>query len=168
MLILNLFYLLSVFSDTHTLLSISSKPTPPQLDNPILGFVVCALEQVATQLGLDPTVIVVVKVDHPGYSEETCLRVLNRWFYVEPGSVMTESAWPSVLIALEEGGYMQVAVQLWKEQFGESCEGQVSELTPPLGRHACTKLILVPFATSIYGTVFREIPFYFTMHNMVA
>ena len=87
--------------------------------------------------------IVVVKVDHPGYSEETCLRVLNRWFYVEPGSIMTESTCPSALIALEESSYIQVAVQLSKEPFGESCEGQVSDLTPPPGRHACTCNILL-------------------------
>ena len=126
------------FSGIHNLLNISSKPTPPQLDKLILSSVTCGLEQVATQMRLEPTVIVVVKVDYPGCSEETCLRVLNSWLYVKPGSLMTVRTIRSVLRVLEEGGYVQVAVQQWRKHFGDSCEGHVSELAPPPGTHACT------------------------------
>ena len=121
------------FSGIHTLLNISSKPTPPQLDKLILSSVTCGLEQVATQLRLEPTVIVVVKVDQPSCSEETCLRVLNFWFYVKPGSLMTVRTIRSDLMVLEESGYVEVAVQQWRKHFRESCEGHVSELAPPPG-----------------------------------
>ena len=92
----------------------------------------------ATQLGSKPSMIVLVKVNHPGLSEKPCQRVLTSCFCVKPGSDTTDGICLSVIIALEEKGYMHVSLQLWREYCVESCEGHVSELTPPPGMCACT------------------------------
>ena len=134
------FFFLSVngFSGTHILLNISSKPTFPQLDKLIVSSVASDWEQVATHLGVEPSVMDTVKADNPDHCEEACRGVLNRWLNAEPGYGTMERTWPSVLKVLEESGHRQVALQLRREHFGESSEGRTSELTSPPGRNACT------------------------------
>ena len=86
-------------------------------------------EQTALCLGVQSLVIETENWNNPSNAEEAYRGVLRRWLLHAPGTGETERTWHSVLEALETSGHGQLAEQLKREHFVDSCKGPISPLS---------------------------------------
>ena len=91
-------------------------------------------------LGVDSSIIDIMKRANPGQSEQACRGVLSSWLNDKPGTGVAERNWHSVLEALESTGHEQLADKLRRVHFGESSKGPVSKPTSSQGVHVCVAI----------------------------
>ena len=110
---------------------LSSLVSPPQVPTPhfsidshptledINQFAVCEVaadcKQVATFLGVEPSVISTADTDHPQQCEHACTDIFERWLSWKPGTGRKKRTWCTVLSAVEEAGHKAFSQQLQTE-----------------------------------------------------
>ena len=106
--------LVSPSTDTPTHFSIDSHPTLEDINK----FVVCEVatdwKQVATFLGVEPSVISTPDTDHRR-CEHACTDIFERWLSWKPGTGRKKRTWQTVLSAVEEAGHKAFSQQLQTE-----------------------------------------------------
>ena len=96
---------LSVLSRHSPILhDIDSKPTLRDLERFVVRQAASKWELLARSLGVQESLISIVKRDKYYSCEEACREILNRWLNGEGNARGTVGSWQSVMAALEEIG----------------------------------------------------------------
>ena len=112
-------YTTSVFSGltssgAHAPISIDSHPTLEDINKFIVREVAADWKQVATFLGVEPSVIRIADTDYRR-CEHACTDIFERWLSWKPGTGRKKRTWRTVLSAAEEAGHKAFSHQLQTE-----------------------------------------------------
>ena len=106
--------LVSPSTDTPTHFSIDSHPTLEDIKF-VVREVAADWKQVATFLGVEPSVIQIADTDHPQQCEHACTDIFEQWLSWKAGTGRKKRTWRTVLSAVEEGGHKAFSQQLQTE-----------------------------------------------------
>lgn len=104
--------LVSSSSDVIPLFHIDSPPTLPDLQECLVREIASEWINVASHLGVEFYLITMIKVSYGINSQFACTDVLGRWLAEEAGTGERERTWQTVLSAVEDAGFGNLAQRL--------------------------------------------------------
>ena len=93
---------------------IDSKPTLRDLERLVVKQAASKWDLLARSLGVQESLIGIVKRDHCHSCEEACRELLNRWLNGDDNTGDAGRNWRSIMTALEENGEKLTVVQCLK------------------------------------------------------